>query len=203
MNRGKLFVISGPSGSGKDAVRSAVMQEKPELKFSISYTSRPPRNNPIEDAKYHFVSKHEFEDLIAKNSFLEHAVFCGNYYGTYGPTISNWLSEGNDVLVEVDVVGQKQICEKMPEAISIFIMPPSMDTLRTRLNKRNTESEEVISKRLAEAEREIRCAERYRHIVVNDHLPDAVERVCNIMDGSVTYDPDYNQKILKEVLQDA
>lgn len=203
MNKGKLFVLSGPSGSGKDTVRSAVMERNPQLRFSISYTSRPPRNNPIEDAKYHFVSREEFEAHIAAGDFLEHATFCGNYYGTYAPTIREWLENGENVLVEIDVEGQRQICEKIPEAVSIFIMPPSVRVLRKRLEGRNTEDSATIERRLSEAVREIKCAERYHYIVVNDELEDAIDEVCAILHGEVTVDRKANLNILKEVLENA
>lgn len=202
MSKGKLFILSGPSGSGKDAVRSGVFKKLPQLKFSISCTTRNPRNILSEDEKYRFVSRDEFENMIRNDQLLEHAEFCGNFYGTPRPPIEEWINAGFNVMVEIDVVGQKQIAEKMPEAVSIFIMPPSLAILRKRLEKRQTEAVDVLEKRLGEAVREIKCAERYDYIVINDALEEAVDDVCAIISGEIPVDENKNN-IIYEVLNNA
>ncbi len=181
MSKGKLFVISGPSGSGKDTVLGEVFKKCPSLKFSISVITRPMRSNETADGKYHFITREEFEDMIKNDMLLEHNVFVGNYYGTPKKPVIQQLEAGFDVMVEVDVNGAGQIKEKMPEAVSIFVLPPSLDVLKNRLSNRGTETPENLQKRLNASLGEIKCAENYDYLVVNDVLEDAVDGVVSVI----------------------
>ena len=181
MNKGRLFIISGPSGSGKDTVLGEVLKTYPDLKFSISSITRPMREGEKEGEKYHFISRVEFEDMIKNDRLLEHNVFVGNYYGTPREPVEKCIEAGEDIFVEIDVNGAAQIREKAKDALSIFIMPPSMSVLRARLTGRGTETPELIEKRLEAAAKEIARADEYDYIVINDVLEDAVADVNAII----------------------
>jgi len=181
MSKGRLFIISGPSGSGKDTVLSQVLKTYPDLKFSISSITRPMREGEKEGEKYHFISREEFEDMIKNDRLLEHNVFVGNYYGTPREPVEKCIEAGEDIFVEIDVNGAAQIRQKAPDALSIFIMPPSMSVLRARLTGRGTETPELIEKRLEAAAKEIARADEYDYIVINDVLEDAVADVNAII----------------------
>lgn len=181
MNKGRLFIISGPSGSGKDTVLGEVLKTYPDLKFSISSITRPMRDGEKEGEKYHFISREEFEDMIKNDRLLEHNVFVGNYYGTPREPVEKCIEAGEDIFVEIDVNGAAQIREKAKDALSIFIMPPSMSVLRARLTGRGTETPELIEKRLEAAAKEIARADEYDYIVINDVLEDAVADVNAII----------------------
>ena len=158
MTKGRLFIISGPSGSGKDSVMKKVFERLPDLAFSISSITRAMRPGEVEGEKYNFISRERFEQMIANDELLEHNVFVGNYYGTPKAPVLECVKNGKDMLIEVDVNGAEQIRAKMPEAISIFIMPPSLNILKARLSGRGTDAAEVVQKRLNEALREIESA---------------------------------------------
>ena len=181
MSKGRLFIISGPSGSGKDTVLSQVLKTYPDLKFSISSITRPMREGEKEGEKYHFISREEFEDMIKNDRLLEHNVFVGNYYGTPREPVEKCIEAGEDIFVEIDVNGAAQIRQKAPDALSVFIMPPSMSVLRARLTGRGTETPELIEKRLEAAAKEIARADEYDYIVINDVLEDAVADVNAII----------------------
>lgn len=181
MNKGRLFIISGPSGSGKDTVLGEVLKTYPDLKFSISSITRPMREGEKEGEKYHFISREEFEDMIKNDRLLEHNVFVGNYYGTPREPVEKCIEAGEDIFVEIDVNGAAQIRQKAKDALSIFIMPPSMSVLRARLTGRGTETPELIEKRLEAAAKEIARADEYDYIVINDVLEDAVADVNAII----------------------
>ncbi len=181
MSKGTLFVISGPSGSGKDTVLGEVFKKIPDIKFSVSAITRPMREGETADGKYRFVSKEEFLAMIKDGMLLEHNVFVGNYYGTPKDYVINNLNDGYDVIVEVDVNGAKQIREKMPDAVSIFICPPSFEVLKNRLSSRGTDSPEKVKERLDAAVGEIRRSDEYDYIVVNDKLDDAVFDTVSII----------------------
>ena len=181
MNKGRLFIISGPSGSGKDTVLGEVLKTYPDLKFSISSITRPMREGEKEGEKYHFISREEFEDMIKNDRLLEHNVFVGNYYGTPREPVEKCIEAGEDIFVEIDVNGAAQIREKAKDALSIFIMPPSMSVLRARLTGRGTETPELIEKHLEAAAKEIARADEYDYIVINDVLEDAVADVNAII----------------------
>ncbi len=200
MNKGTLYIVSGPSGSGKDTILAEVFKKRPEIKLSISSITRPMREGEIEGEKYHFIAREEFEAQLKNNMFLEHNVFVGNYYGTPKTPVVECLNSGNDMIIEVDVNGAAQIRAKMPEAISIFIMPPSFEVLKKRLSGRGTESAELVEKRLNAALEEISRAREYDFIVVNDELDAAVEEFITLLiSGKLTYK---NKKyIIDEVLK--
>ncbi len=200
MSKGRLFILSGPSGSGKDTILKEVLQKRPEIKLSISSITRDMRQGEVEGEKYHFISREEFEALLAQDMFLEHNVFVGNYYGTPKLPVEQCLAEGRDMIVEVDVNGAQQIVKKKPDAISVFIMPPSFDTLKERLSNRGTEKGEVLQKRLNEAIREIKCAYNYDYIVINDVLEEAVNELLTVI-ASEELRIDRKKYIIDEVLE--
>lgn len=200
MSKANLFILSGPSGSGKDTILKEALKRHPEIKLSISTITRAMRQGEIEGEKYHFISREEFEEQLSKDMFLEHNVFVGNYYGTPRGPVEECLAAGTDMIVEIDVNGAKQVKEKMPQAISIFIMPPSFEVLKKRLSRRGTESEELVAKRLGEAIREIKCAYDYDYIVINDDLDEAVEALLSVILCERTKTVN-NKKIIDEVLE--
>ena len=145
-NKGLLVVLSGPSGAGKDTVLSSLLARNNNIKISTSATTRKPRDGEVEGVDYYFMSKSEFAQLISKNGMLEHAEYCGNYYGTPYAQVEKWLSKGKDVILEIEVNGGAQVMKKCPDAISIFIVPPSLKELEMRLRNRATESDDVSKK---------------------------------------------------------
>lgn len=181
MNRGKLFIVSGPSGSGKDTVLKKIFENHPEIKLSVSSITRAMRTGEKEGEKYHFISRAEFEELIKNDELLEHNVYLGNYYGTPKAPVEKMLNEGSDVILEVDVNGAAQVRQKVRDAVSIFIMPPSFEELRRRLSSRGTESKEVVEERLSKALGEIKRAAEYDYIVVNDELNAAADDLLSII----------------------
>lgn len=199
MNKGRVYIISGPSGSGKDSVMKKVFEKQPNIAFSISSITRAMRPGEVEGEKYNFISCERFEEMIKNDELLEHNVFVGNYYGTPKAPVIKCIENGQDMLIEVDVNGAVQIREKMPEAISIFIMPPSLDVLKKRLTGRGTESQEVIEKRLNEALREIASAKDYDYIVVNDDLETAANDFVSIMSID-RFKTDRNLELINKIL---
>ncbi len=199
MNKGRVYIISGPSGSGKDSVMKKVFEKAPDIAFSISSITRAMRPGEIEGEKYNFISRERFEQMIANDELLEHNVFVGNYYGTPKAPVINCIENGKDMLIEVDVNGAVQIRAKMPEAVSIFIMPPSLDALKKRLTGRGTDSDEVIEKRLNEALREIASAKDYDYIVVNDDLETAANDFVKIMSVD-KFRTDRNSELINKIL---
>lgn len=174
MSKGRLFIISGPSGSGKDTVLQELFKKCPDLLFSISSVTRPMRLGEVEGEKYNFISREQFESMIANDQLLEYNQFVGNYYGTPKAPVEAAINSGKDIIVEIDVNGAAQIRSKIKEAISVFIMPPSLEILKARLSRRGTETTDVIEKRIAVALGEIARATEYDYIVVNDDLSEAV-----------------------------
>lgn len=181
MSKGKLFIVSGPSGSGKDTILQGVFKKHPEIKLSISSITRAMRAGEVEGEKYHFISRDEFEELLKNDMLLEHNVFVGNYYGTPKAPVEECLNAGGDMILEIDVNGAAQVREKMPEAISIFIMPPSFEVLKNRLSGRGTETEEVVEQRMTAALGEIARAKEYDYIVINDQLDVAIDDLLSII----------------------
>ncbi len=165
-----VFIISAPSGSGKSTLVKRLLQTVPRLNFSISYTTRPPRGDERNGVEYFFVSKPEFEAMIAQNEFLEHADVFGNYYGTACRFLREAEASGNDLVLDIDVQGAKQLKKKIPEAVSIFILPPNREELEGRLRSRGLDAEQVIVRRLDTARREIENYSKYDYILVNDRL---------------------------------
>ncbi len=199
MTKGRVYIISGPSGSGKDTVMKKVFERESNLAFSISSITRGMRPGEVEGEKYNFVSRERFEEMIANDELLEHNVFVGNYYGTPKAPVIECIENGQDMLIEVDVNGAAQIRAKMPSAVSVFVMPPSLEELKRRLRGRGTDSEEVIEKRLKEALSEIERAPEYDYIVVNDQLEDAVDDFVRIISVD-KYRTDRNLKLINKVL---
>ncbi len=181
MNKGRLFIISGPSGSGKDTVLKELFKKCPELEFSISSVTRPMRTGEKEGEKYNFISREKFESMIANDELLEYNYFVENYYGTPKLPVEKAINSGKDIIVEIDVNGAEQIRSKVKDAISVFIMPPSLAVLKKRLSGRGTETQEVIEKRIAVALGEIARANEYNYIVVNDDLMEAVNDFAAII----------------------
>ncbi|MBU1144827.1 MAG: guanylate kinase [Firmicutes bacterium] len=180
--RGLLVVISGPSGVGKGTIRKALF-EIPENNFcySVSMTSRKPRLGEVDGVDYFFVSREVFEQKIKENKFLEYAIFVDEYYGTPLDFVEDKLSQGKEVIIEIEVQGALQVREKMSEAVFVFIVPPSKQVLLDRLTKRGTEKTQDIQKRVDKAEREYHLAYKYDYIVVNDDVDNAADRIFAII----------------------
>ena len=178
---GQIYIISAASGTGKTTIVGQVLKLDPRLRLSISHTTRPVRQGEQHGQDYYFVSIEEFEQLIAKGEFLEYAQVYDNYYGTNANVVRDLQAQGFDVILEIDIQGATQIREILPDALSIFIAPPSMQELEQRLVGRGTDSEEVIAKRLGKARFEINQARYFDYIVINDDLERACADVLNIM----------------------
>lgn len=202
MNNGSIFIISGPSGSGKDTILKEVLKKRDDIFFSISSITRDMREGEVEGEKYHFISRKEFEEGLENDAFLEYNKYLENYYGTPKAPIEENIAKGNDVLIECDVNGAAVLRGKLPNAVSVFVMPPSFEVLKKRLSGRGTETAEQIKGRLDAALGEIRRAVEYDYIVVNDDLNVAVEDFLNIMRAKKLVLE--NQKyIINEVLENA
>ena len=173
-NKGKLFVISGPSGSGKGTIVKELTKEPNSIFVSVSATTRQPREGEVNGISYHFFSEEQFEELVQTDGFLEYAGYCENRYGTPRKPVDEAMAAGKDVILEIDVQGAIQVKAKRPEAVLIFLLPPSMEILAHRLHKRGTETEEKVQKRLAKVQDELKYRGLYDYTVVNDKLEEAV-----------------------------
>ena len=176
-----LFIISAPSGSGKSTLVNQVRKIVPELKFSISYTTRLARTGEQNGREYYFVTRPEFEGMIRNDDFLEYADVFGNYYGTARRFLREAEEEGKDLLLDIDVQGAEQIKRKIPEAVRIFVMPPNRQELEKRLRTRSLDAEEVIQRRLVTASREIENYDKYDYILVNDRLEESIDALKSIL----------------------
>ncbi|WP_108669752.1 guanylate kinase [Peribacillus acanthi] len=180
--KGLLIVLSGPSGVGKGTVRKEIFsQNDAKFEYSISMTTRKPREGEVDGVDYFFKSREEFEQLIEQGKLLEYAEFVGNYYGTPVDYVRDTIENGRDVFLEIEVQGARQVREKFPEALFIFLAPPSLSELRNRIVTRGTETEDVISKRLQTAKEEIEMMDLYDYVVENDEVKLACERIKSIV----------------------
>lgn len=168
-----VFIISAPSGSGKSTLVNNLLQREPNLVFSVSYTTRDPRGQERDGSQYRFVSRENFEAMIARDEFLEYAEVFGNYYGTHREVVERGQTEGRDVILDIDVQGARQLRRKIPDAISIFILAPSREELAKRLRARSEDSEETIARRLAGAAKEIEDFAQYDYVLVNEDVATA------------------------------
>lgn len=181
MRKGRLYVLTGPSGAGKGTVLHQLLDEVPGLFLSVSATTRAPRPGETDGIHYYFITEPEFEKKIAENAFLEHAKYVDHYYGTLERPVEERLSEGNDVILEIEVQGAMQVREKRPDAVMVFLAPPSLEELSARLHGRGTESEEKIQKRLATARTELESQDLFDHIVINDTVVHAVGQLKELI----------------------
>jgi len=176
-----VYIISAPSGSGKSTLVDKAREMVPGLEFSISYTTRPPRGKEQNEREYFFVTRPEFEEMKRRGEFLEWADVFGNYYGTAERFLRQAEQNGHDLLLDIDVQGAAEIKRKLPQAVSIFIMPPDRKTLESRLRKRSLDAEEVIQRRLVTASREIENYEKYDYILINDRLEESIAGLMAIL----------------------
>lgn len=210
-NKAKLFVISAPSGCGKGTILSEVFKDR-DVYYSVSCTTRAPREGEKDGVQYFFKTKSEFEEMIENGELLEYARFVDNYYGTPRAAVENQLAQGRDVILEIETQGAFQVKKAMPDSVLMFILPPSVNEINRRLHKRGSETEDVISKRVKEASGEIAKAENYDYIIMNDGLEEAVEDFITVMnsvknaDGAADKfkaDNENTKKMIKEVLDNA
>lgn len=180
--RGRLFVYAGASGVGKGTIMKELIKRNESIRLSVSATTRNPREGEVHGREYFFVSKDEFEQMIKEDGFLEYAQYCDNYYGTPKSYVDEQLSKGFNVFLEIELQGAQNVLRLRPDAVSIFVVPPSVDELERRLRDRGTETEDAIEKRLAQAKVELDNAKLYQYIVVNDDLDKAVEDILQIVD---------------------
>jgi guanylate kinase len=179
----KLFVVSAPSGAGKTSLVRALLSERPNLVVSVSHTTRKPRLHEVEGRDYYFVTPERFEELIRQGAFLEHARVFDNFYGTGAAQVSDRLKAGQDVILEIDWQGAQQVRAKLPECVTIFILPPSRVALQQRLRERRTDSDEAIARRLRDAVSDMAHYREFQYVVVNDRFEQAVRDLAAILDG--------------------
>ena len=181
--RGKLFTMSGPSGVGKGTIVRELMRQCPQMRLSVSYATRQPRPGEIDGVHYFFTTKEHFQEMAQRGELLEWAEVHGNFYGTPRAYVEKMLSEGHDVLLEIDVQGSGQVKGNMPETVEIFILPPSRAELVRRLSGRGTESREQLATRIANAEKEIRAGEGFPYHIVNQTVAEAVRQVRTVIEA--------------------
>ncbi len=182
MPQGRLYVVAAPSGAGKTSLVKALMEREPRIQFSVSYTTRKPRPNEIPGRDYHFVSRERFQEMIANDEFLEHAQVFDNCYGTGVRTVQEALSNGEQLLLEIDWQGARQVRSRIPEAVSIFILPPSRAALEQRLKGRSTDSDTVIQRRLRDAAEDLSHWSEFDYVVINDRFDQALKDLQAIVE---------------------
>ncbi|MCQ2520362.1 MAG: guanylate kinase [Lachnospiraceae bacterium] len=178
---GILIVMSGFSGAGKGTLLKRLLNDYEDFAFSVSMTTRSPREGEVDGKDYFFVTKEKFEEVIEADGLYEHATYCGNYYGTPRAYVDEQLKNGKSVILDIEVQGAKQIKEKFPDTLMIFVTPPSIKTLRARLEGRGTETKEVIDKRINRAKEESLWIDNYEYVVINDDLDTAVKEMYGII----------------------
>lgn len=180
--KGRLFILSAPSGTGKTTLCRALMKHFRDMLYSVSFTTREPRKDEISGADYHFISREDFAGKIKEGKWAEWAEVHGNFYGTSAEFLDEALASGRDVLLDIDVEGTRQILNRYPDSITVFIMPPDFEILRKRIESRGSDSREVIERRLKNAEREMAQKDLYRHVIINDSLDEAVADIVSIVE---------------------
>ncbi|WP_133500675.1 guanylate kinase [Cognatilysobacter terrigena] len=203
--RGTLFIVAAPSGAGKSSIVNAVLARDPNISLSISFTSRAPRPGERHAEHYHFVGKQEFEDMVAAGDFFEHALVHGDWKGTARQSVEPQLNSGRDVLLEIDWQGARQVRAQVPDAISVFILPPSRAALEERMRKRGQDSEDVIAQRLAAAREEMSHYGEFDFLIVNEDFETAVAEMCAIFTASrLRRDPQIarHQRLITALLVD-
>lgn len=182
----RLFVIAAPSGAGKTTLVHATVMNSPDLRFSISYTTRPQRSNEVDGRDYHFIDVAEFEKLRAEDDLLESATVFDNFYGTSRKQVEDILADGHNVLLEIDWQGARQVRESMPDCVTIFVMPPSLAELERRLRDRRTDSDDVIARRLDDAVSDMGRWDEFDYVIINDDLDRAVAELEAVLGGAGT-----------------
>ncbi len=177
MLTGTLYIISAPSGAGKTSLIAALLERMSDVRVSVSHTTRASRPGEEDGVNYHFIEKDIFEDLVAKKAFLEHAKVFDNYYGTHRGTVQSSLNTGEDVILEIDWQGAQQVRSAFPEAVSVFILPPSREALRDRLTARGQDSEEIIDRRMRDAISEMSHYNEYQYLIFNDDFERALDEL--------------------------
>lgn len=200
-NKGRMIVVSAPSGCGKGTILTEILKSD-EFYYSVSATTRAPREGEVDGVNYHFITREKFLELIESGGMLEYAEYCGNYYGTPRKILEEKMEEGKNVILEIEVQGAMKVRSLCPDAIFIFIVPPTIAELERRLHKRGTESDEVIARRVSEAAGEITQAENYDYIVVNAALEDAVDDFKTIIRAE-SMKTAHNKNLIGEVLSNA
>jgi guanylate kinase len=182
----KVFVITGPSGVGKGTLIRGLLERMPELEVSVSATTRAPRPGERDGVNYHFLTPEEFEQRVQAGDFVEHATYSGNRYGTLRSELERRLADGAGVVLEIEIQGARQVRAAMPDAVAVFIAPPSRPALRARLVGRGTDSPEQVDERMRTAERELEARPEFAHVVVNDRLEQATDELVGVVRGALT-----------------
>ena len=197
MEKGRLYIVSAPSGAGKTSLLTEVCKTLPQIKVAVSHTTRAMRPSEVNGVHYHFVDQDKFNTMIEQGEFIEYAGVFGNFYGTSKQSVDKLLEEGDSVVLEIDWQGARQVRQIYPQAISIFILPPSVSILEDRLRSRGQDSEEVIARRMSEAKSEMSHYPEYGYLVINDEMAAATHQLINIFTH-----PDQYQAPRPEVLHD-